>query len=87
MLGLALVALGSVLTGPRPLKKTWSTLNEIKELFCKGDRVSITEGPFEGLAAIFQEPSGERRALILLELMGTTTRLQIGIDSLSCENR
>lgn len=52
-------------------------------LFKQGDRVSVTDGPFQGLEAIFQEPSGERRALILLELLGRINRLRIGIDSLS----
>jgi transcriptional antiterminator RfaH len=56
-------------------------------LFRKGDKVFVTDGPFQGLEAVFQEPSGERRALILLELMGRLNRLQIGIDSLSPRDR
>jgi transcriptional antiterminator RfaH len=51
-------------------------------LFMPGERVCVTDGPFRGLAAVFQEPSGERRALILLDLLGRANRLHIGIDSL-----
>lgn len=34
-----------------------------------GDRVVITEGAFEGLEAIFSEPDGEARSMLLLNLL------------------
>ncbi|HKM96494.1 MAG TPA: transcription/translation regulatory transformer protein RfaH [Buttiauxella sp.] len=35
----------------------------------QGDRVVITEGAFEGLEAIFSEPDGEARSMLLLNLL------------------
>ena len=34
-----------------------------------GDEVIITEGTFEGLRAIFAEPDGETRSMLLLNLL------------------
>jgi transcriptional antiterminator RfaH len=34
-----------------------------------GDEVVITEGTFEGLRAIFAEPDGETRSILLLNLL------------------
>ncbi|PZD57585.1 transcription/translation regulatory transformer protein RfaH, partial [Pantoea ananatis] len=34
-----------------------------------GDEVIITEGTFEGLRAIFSEPDGEARSILLLNLL------------------
>lgn len=34
-----------------------------------GDKVTITEGAFEGLQAIFTEPDGEMRSMLLLNMM------------------
>ncbi len=34
-----------------------------------GDSVVITEGAFEGLQAIFSEPDGEARSMLLLNLL------------------
>jgi transcriptional antiterminator RfaH len=60
-----------------------STLPKRTPVFKQGDRVRVTDGPFQGLEAVFQEPSGARRALILLEFLGRISGLHIGIDSLS----
>ena len=60
----------------RVLKKTeW--------LFKPGDRVMITAGPFEGFEAIFERgKSGQERAQILLQLLGSTTRTEIDLRHL-----
>lgn len=39
------------------------------ELPQPGDRVLITDGAFEGLKAIFTEPDGEARSMLLLNLL------------------
>ena len=36
---------------------------------CPGDAVVITEGPFEGIQAIFTEQDGEMRSMLLLNLL------------------
>lgn len=48
-----------------------------------GDRVRIVDGPFQVLDAVFLESSGERRALVLVELIGKT--MQLEVDHVSLE--
>lgn len=43
-----------------------------------GDKVLITEGTFEGLQAIFSEPDGEARSMLLLNLLNTQTLRSVG---------
>jgi transcriptional antiterminator RfaH len=61
--------------------KHWATEKAPKTLFSHGESVLISEGPFKGLAASFQklvdEPSGESRALILIELLGKSQNLKM----------
>ncbi len=45
--------------------------------FRPGDAVRIIEGPFHGLSAIYTQPSGEQRALVLLTLLGSERRVQV----------
>ncbi len=42
-----------------------------------GDKVRIVSGPFQALDAVFLESSGERRALVLVELIGKTMQLEV----------
>lgn len=35
----------------------------------QGDTVQITEGPFQGLEAIYQQPDGEMRSMLLINLL------------------
>ncbi len=44
--------------------------------------VRITEGPFANLNAVFTEYDGEKRAFLLLELLGQWQRLSIPLDAL-----
>ena len=45
-----------------------------------GDRVRVFDGPFAGAEGVLQERSGEARSLVLLELLGRQTTLEV--DSL-----
>ena len=45
--------------------------------FKHGDRVTIVAGPFAGTTAIFEEPTGEGRVTLLLELLGRTNRVMV----------
>ncbi len=45
--------------------------------FSKGDKVSISSGPFKTLQAVFDCRSGQQRAWVLLELMGQWQRIAI----------
>lgn len=51
--------------------------------FQKGDEVIITEGPFQGLTAVFSNYDGEQRAMVLISLLQQkTTSLPINPASL-----
>ncbi|GAA5186448.1 transcription/translation regulatory transformer protein RfaH [Ferrimonas gelatinilytica] len=50
-----------------------------------GEKVTITDGPFASLCAIYAEPDGARRSVLLLEMMGKTQR--VSLDNLSFTRR
>ena len=48
-----------------------------------GDRVEILNGPFAGLNGIYQQPTAENRALVLLELLGRNNTVELEMAALS----
>ena len=50
-----------------------------------GDKVIITEGIFEGLEAIYAEPDGETRSILLLSLINQ--KVEHRIDNNQVEKR
>ena len=42
-----------------------------------GDNVRVFDGPFAGLQGIFKERKGEKRALLLMELLGTESTVEV----------
>ena len=57
-------------------------IKEPQRLFHNGDRLAIVDGPFAGLDAVYQLPSGEDRALVLIEWLGKQVPLQVPPASL-----
>ncbi len=53
-----------------------------ERLFESGERLLIGSGAFSGLEAIYQMPSGDNRAMVLIELMGKLAPMQIAPASL-----
>jgi len=51
-------------------------------LFVQGEEVTILDGPFAGLKAIFEAESGEQRAIILLDILGRPSRIKVPTNSL-----
>jgi transcriptional antiterminator RfaH len=47
--------------------------------FSGGELVSITEGPFRGMDAIFKAYDGEKRAILLLNLLTKMTEAKFGL--------
>ena len=45
--------------------------------FHTGDQVMLTDGPFKGLSGAFLSYDGEQRAMILLEIMNSQTKLTV----------
>ena len=54
-----------------------------EHLFYVEERLLIADGPFAGLEAIYQATNGEGRAMVLIDLLGKSTRLQVPASSLS----
>jgi transcriptional antiterminator RfaH len=46
-----------------------SVLGEPERLFNPGERVQLTSGPFAGIEGIYQMADGDRRVMVLIELM------------------
>ena len=45
-----------------------------------GDRVKLVDGPFAGMEAVFAEKDGEKRVIVLLELLGKTNQVRVARD-------
>ena len=54
-----------------------------QRLFSNGEHLLITDGPFTGIEAIYQMPSGENRAMVLIEVLGKLANMQIAPAHLS----
>ena len=42
-----------------------------------GDRVRIMSGPFKDLEGVFQMPDGEQRSIVLLNILGKESKLEV----------
>lgn len=51
--------------------------------FAPGQQVWIQEGPLAGCEAIFQARNGQERALLLIQILGDSTRVQVPIRTLA----
>ena len=50
--------------------------------FSPGETLRITQGPFTGIEAVYQMADGERRALVLIEMLSKPVALKIDVTSL-----
>ena len=48
-----------------------------QRLFNPGDRVVVTEGVFSGIEAVYQMADGERRAMVLIELLTKPVKMSL----------
>ena len=54
------------------------TLRETPQaLFSPGERVKVTQGPFAGIEGVYQMTDGERRVMVLIELMSKPVTLPL----------
>ena len=56
--------------------------SDSEKQFSKDDKVSINEGPFKDLQAVFLEYDGEQRAFVLLELLGRWQKMSVELSVL-----
>ena len=52
-------------------------------LFAPGERVMIGEGPFAGIDAVYEIADGERRAMVLINILGKAARLAVPVSGLT----
>ncbi|HBP41458.1 MAG: transcription/translation regulatory transformer protein RfaH [Vreelandella alkaliphila] len=50
--------------------------------FCAGETVTITDGPFKDLEAVFKRCKGEERAIVLLNVLQRPQDVEISVDNL-----
>lgn len=50
--------------------------------FCAGEKVTITDGPFKDLEAVFKRCKGEERAIVLLNVLQRPQDIEISVDNL-----
>ena len=58
----------------------YATNMKIGVLFKEGDVVTLTHGPFRGMEAVFKTYDGERRAILLLNLLAKVTEGSFSLD-------
>ena len=51
-------------------------VHPVMSLFASGDSVTITQGPFIGLEAVFNNYDGNQRAIVLLNWLGSNMRVK-----------
>lgn len=54
--------------------------DQLQPAFQPGDPVRMLEGPFAGIDGIFASADGEKRAVLLIELLGKTNRVRVDRD-------
>jgi transcriptional antiterminator RfaH len=68
------------------LKQRCAKEEPLHELFNSGELLEITQGPFKGFIGFFEKlktlPDGISRALLLVEVLGSTQRLEIDLPQL-----
>jgi transcriptional antiterminator RfaH len=55
---------------------------EPTRLFTPGERVGVTDGPFAGIEGIYQMSDGERRAMVLIEILSKPVALGVAPHAL-----
>lgn len=59
-----------------------SVRSEPERLFKHGERVHLTEAPFAGIEGIYQMADGERRVMVLIEILSKPVAVRVAPASL-----
>jgi len=71
----------AVMDALREREDAASGMHEDKRpLFNAGDMVKLVEGPLAGMEAIFTEQDGDKRVIVLLELLGKANKVTVSRD-------
>ncbi len=58
------------------------TVQQVERLFAAGETVKIAYGAFAGLTGVYQMPSGEQRAMVLIDILSKLCRVEFPAASL-----
>lgn len=58
------------------------TVQQVERLFAAGETVKIADGAFAGLTGVYQMPSGEQRAMVLIDILSKLCRVEFPAASL-----
>jgi transcriptional antiterminator RfaH len=84
-----------VTSGGAPIKVPCNLISQLKERVADaskvmiskmpklGEKMQIIEGPFKGLNAIFNQPDGTSRAVVLVTLLNQQVKASIAFSSLA----
>ena len=50
--------------------------------FVPGDRVQLVDGAFAGVEGVYQQPDGERRVMVLIELLSRPVQVPVPVGNL-----
>ena len=59
-----------------------SPQEQTKRILSKGDMVEFVKGPLKGLTGIFEQQDGDIRAMVLIELMNQSHKVQVSLEEL-----
>ena len=51
-----------------------------RPLFCEGEAVKLVEGPLAGMEGVFVQEDGEKRVVVLLEMLGKANKIRVNRD-------
>lgn len=80
---------GLVYFGDQPAKVEKELIEQMRQhadtkppepLFNEGERVVVSDGPYQGIKAVFQAADGNQRAIILLELLSKQVTMKIDLS-------
>jgi len=54
----------------------------LSDLPKQGDRLQVVDGPFRGLNAVFSQPDGDARAIVLINLLNQQVSASLPFSSL-----
>ena len=57
-------------------------LHQVDEEIKEGDNVRVLDGPMMGLEGVFVAKNGEQRVMLLLDILGKRTRVQMDMDAI-----
>lgn len=72
-----------IVDGIMAMQSSRDTPIDPAQVFKQGDTVTIVQGPFSGVNAIFHAQSGKERVCLLLDLMGRSNRVEVSAHQIA----